>query len=125
MHITLTDEVKGGAEAEGRAVRFDNQKGKVFANLRIRADVAGAVALKANEAINARGSLLVGKGFLGTKAELLKMAEGTDAVEKRVVRPFLGGYDFSQRHRRRWVIDFWGLSESQAKSAMGSFTNIF
>ena len=41
----MTEEVKGQTEAEGRAVRFDIQKGKIFA-LRIGADVAFHHALE-------------------------------------------------------------------------------
>lgn len=117
--LTVAEEVKGDAEAEGRLVRFDIQKGKIFANLRIGADVAGAVPLKANDGISARGAFLVGKGFLGSESELTAMAEGTDAKSRLIIRPFLGGYDLSQRHRERWVIDFWGIPESEAKESYG------
>ncbi|MFU8899400.1 MAG: class I SAM-dependent DNA methyltransferase, partial [Roseinatronobacter sp.] len=64
--LTVAEETRGEAEAEGRAVRFDIQKGKIFANLRIGADVAGAVPLKANEGISSPGVKLHGAGFIVT-----------------------------------------------------------
>ena len=111
----VLDERKGEYEAEGRPVRFEMEKGKVFADLRIGADVARAVPLKANETLSARGAFLVGKGFLGSRLELEEMAKGTDALERLIVRPFLGGYDLSQHLRRRWVIDFWGVTKEDAR----------
>lgn len=113
--LSITEERKGETEAEGRPVTFSTEKGRIFADLRIGADVAGAIPLKANEGLSARGAFLVGKGFLGTETELLDLARGTDAKERLIVRPFLGGYDLSQSHRRRWVIDFWGLTKGEAQ----------
>ncbi|WP_439525320.1 DNA methyltransferase, partial [Marivita sp.] len=67
--LTVAEEVRGQTEAEGRSVRFDISKGKIFANLRIGADVAGAVALKANDGISSPGVKLHGAGFIVTPAE--------------------------------------------------------
>jgi len=52
--LSVTEEVKGEAEAEGRRVTFQIEKGKIFANLRIGADVAGAVPLIANRNLSFR-----------------------------------------------------------------------
>lgn len=114
--LTVATESKEKSEADGRQVIFDVSDGKIFPNLRIGADVAAAKALLANSALSARGSFLVGKGFLGTETELKSLAEGTTAEKDHVIRPFLGGYDLSQRHRRRWVIDFWDATEDQCRS---------
>lgn len=43
--LTVTEEGKGDYEAEGRPVHFQMEKGRIFANLRIGADVAGAAPL--------------------------------------------------------------------------------
>ncbi|MBL4751437.1 MAG: class I SAM-dependent DNA methyltransferase [Amylibacter sp.] len=112
---TVVEEVKGETENEGRVVRFEEVEGRIFGNLRIGADVVGAKALKANQGLSARGAFLIGKGFLGTKLALRELAKGTNAEEAGIIRPFLGGYDLTQRHRQRWVIDFWGLSEKLAR----------
>mgnify|MGYP005990340751 CR=1 FL=1 len=102
-------------EADGKPVNFDQQQGKIFANLQIGPDVLSAKPLRSNVGLSARGAFLVGKGFLGSKSDLLELAEGSDAVSARIVRPFLGGYDLTQRNRERWVVDFWGLSENESR----------
>ncbi|WP_298256542.1 DNA methyltransferase [uncultured Litoreibacter sp.] len=112
----LASEQKEKNEADGRKVTFDHHRGKIFPNLRIGADLLSAKPLMANSRLSARGSFLVGKGFLGTEAELKELASGTSAIAEKVVRPFLGGYDLSQKHRQRWVIDFWDLSEKVSRA---------
>jgi len=102
-------------EEQGRDVILRQQRGTIFADLRIGADVTRTIPLKANLGLSARGAFLIGKGFLLTEREANALAQGTDALERLVIRPFLGGYDLTQRHRRRWVIDFWGLSEDEAR----------
>ncbi|MEY8842052.1 class I SAM-dependent DNA methyltransferase, partial [Cribrihabitans sp. XS_ASV171] len=61
--LTVTGETKGQTEAEGRAVRFDIQKGKIFANLRTGADVAGSVTLQGNQRLAYQGVIPGGDGF--------------------------------------------------------------
>ncbi|WBU61176.1 class I SAM-dependent DNA methyltransferase [Paracoccus albus] len=114
--LSVVTESREQSEADGRAVTFDMQVGKIFANLQIGADVAGAKPLKANEGIANRGAFLIGMGFLGTKEELTSLSQGTDAIQKRVVRPFVGGTDLVQRNRQHWVVDFWGLDEKRVQS---------
>lgn len=59
----MANEQKNEAEAEGRTVSLSVEKGKIFANLRIGADVAGAVALKANEGLGYRGVQLMAQAL--------------------------------------------------------------
>ncbi|MGF6862557.1 hypothetical protein ABIE69_003146 [Rhodobacteraceae bacterium MBR-64] len=113
--FTVASEDKGTEEAEGRRVEFNMDRGTIFANLRTGADVAGAVALKANEGLANRGAFLIGMGFLGSETELKSLATGTDAVASGIVLPFVGGADLVQRHRRHWIVDFWGLTVSEAR----------
>jgi hypothetical protein len=63
--FTITDERKGELEAEGRPVSLSGQVGKIFADLRIGADVAGAVSLKANKGLAHRGMQLMGSDAAG------------------------------------------------------------
>lgn len=111
----VVEEVKDKSESLGRKIGYEKENGRIFSNLRLGADVLEARALKANQKMSARGAFLIGKGFLRTKSEALELAKGTDALNELVIRPFLGGYDLTQKHRRRWVIDFWGLTDSDAK----------
>jgi hypothetical protein len=112
----IKTEVKDKDESLGRRLEYVRHVGRIFGNLRIGTDVLEALPLRSNLKMSARGAFLIGKGFLITKAEAIQLAAGTAAIENSVITPFLGGYDLTQKHRRRWVIDFWGLSESEAKS---------
>ncbi len=113
--FTVASESKIADANEGRDVVLSMVEGTIFADLRVGADVLKAKPLKANLGLSARGAFLIGKGFLVTRQFAVEHAQGTDAETKRVIRPFLGGYDMTQLHRRRWVIDFWGLSEAEAR----------
>lgn len=113
--LTVTEEVKGAAEAEGRAVRFDIQKGKIFGNLRIGADVAGAVPLKANGGLAHMGVKLHGMGFVVTPAEAKNLGLGKVAGLESHIRPFISGRDLAQISRGAMAIDLFGLSEVEAK----------
>lgn len=59
---TITDERKGEYEAEGRPVRFEIEKGKIFADLRIGADVASSPVLQSNADLGYMGVIPVGLG---------------------------------------------------------------
>ncbi|NDW53655.1 class I SAM-dependent DNA methyltransferase [Aliiroseovarius sp. PrR006] len=112
---TITEEIRDRSESLGRRVSYAQETGRIFSNLRIGADVLEAGSLTANKKLSARGAFLIGKGFLLSKPKADQLAEGTDAISARVIRPFLGGYDLTQKHRHRWVIDFWGLSADEAR----------
>ncbi|WP_407493984.1 class I SAM-dependent DNA methyltransferase [Pseudooceanicola sp. MF1-13] len=119
---TVVEETKDHSESLGRRVDYAVETGRIFSNLRLGADVLEAGPLKSNQKMSARGAFLIGKGFLRTKEEAFELAKDTDALKTLVIRPFLGGYDLTQKHRRRWVIDFWGLS---AKEAMTRYPSAF
>ena len=91
--LTVTEETKGQTEAEGRAVRFEIQKGKIFANLRIGADVAGAVPLKANDGLSTRGVMLFGRGFIVTEEQACSLGLGADEKVAQVIKPYRNGRD--------------------------------
>ncbi len=112
---TVTEEAKGEYEAEGRPVRFQIEKGRVFANLRIGADVAGAMPLKANEGISTRGVMLFGAGFIVTQAEACALGLGRDPEVSKVIKPYRNGRDLLATNRNVFVIDLLGLTENQVR----------
>jgi len=112
----VAEEVKGGQEAEGRAVRFDIQKGKIFANLRIGADVAGAVALKANDDIASPGVKLHGAGFIVTPEEARALGLGTVQGLENHIREYRNGRDLTATPRGVMVIDLFGLTEAEVRN---------
>lgn len=113
---TVVEELKGETENEGRVVRFEEIEGRIFGNLRIGADVAGAKALKANAGIAHMGMKLHGSGFIISKEEAQLFAEQRKAALGTVIRPYRNGRDLAQTSRDLFSIDLYPLSESEARS---------
>jgi hypothetical protein len=113
---TVTDERKGEYEAEGRPVRFEIEKGKIFADLRIGADVAGALPLKANDGISSPGVKLHGAGFIVTPAEARALGLGTLPGLANHIRDYRNGRDLTANPRRAMVIDLYPLNQSEVLS---------
>lgn len=113
---SVTDERKGEYEAEGRPVRFAIEKGKIFADLRIGADVAGAVPLKANDGICSPGVKLHGAGFIVTPAEARALGLGTVPGLDNHIRAYRNGRDLTATPREVMVIDLFGLSEAEVRN---------
>lgn len=113
--LTTAEEFKGETEAEGRKVRFDIAKGKVFANLRTGADVAGAKPLKANEGLAHMGVKLHGMGFVATPSEAHALGLGSVQGLEKHIRPFVNGRDLAQNSRGLMVIDLFGLTEAEVR----------
>jgi hypothetical protein len=114
--LTVTHEAKGEAEAEGRPVTFQIEKGKIFANLRIGADVAGAVPLRANEGLAYRGMQLIGAGFIVTPDEARALGLGTVPGLEKHIRAYRNGRDLTASPRGVMVIDLFGLTEADVRS---------
>lgn len=109
---SVIDERKGEYEAEGRPVRFEIEKGKIFSDLRIGADVAGGVPLKANLGLANVGMQLHGSGFIVSEGEARELGLGTDESLNQHIRPMLNGRDVAQSSRGVLVIDLFGISEN-------------
>lgn len=110
---TVTEEAKGKYEAEGRPVRFQIEKGRIFANLRIGADVAGCIPLQANSALAHQGVIPVGEGFRVSAREATELH--ANAIRERVLRPYLNGKQFIDAAKPDYIVDFFGHSESEAR----------
>ncbi|MGY3437906.1 MULTISPECIES: class I SAM-dependent DNA methyltransferase [unclassified Marinovum] len=114
--VTVTREDKGLTEAEGRPVDLSIEKGKIFSNLRIGADVAGAVALKANAGLAHMGVKLHGLGFLISPPEACELGLGSVQDLEKHIRPYLSGRDLVQTPRQIFAIDLFGLTEAEARA---------
>jgi len=112
--VTVTEERKGETEGEGRAVALSIEKGRIHSNLRIGADVAGALALRANEGLAYQGVIPGGDGFFIAKAEVdRRFAAERDAG---VIKRYLNGREFVEFAPARYVIDLLGLSEEDVRA---------
>lgn len=114
--FTVTDERRGEREAEGRPVTLSGQVGKIHANLRIGADVAGARPLRANDGISSPGMKLHGAGFIVTPAEARALGLGTVPGLEAHIRTYRNGRDLTARPRGVMVIDLFGLSEAEVRT---------
>lgn len=114
--FTVTEERKGEREAEGRPVTLTEQVGKIFANLRVGADVAGAKALRANDGISSPGVKLHGAGFIITPAEAQALGLGTVPGLEAHIRTYRNGRDLTATPRGVMVIDLFGLTETEVRT---------
>jgi len=105
---TVTEE--GGADGDAVRVVFDDQRGRIHADLSIGADVAGANPLQANSGLANRGFQLIGAGFIVTPEEAEKLAP-CDRVH-----PYRNGRDLTDKPRGVSVIDLYGLTAEEARS---------
>lgn len=112
---SVREELKGQTEDEGRVVRFDREKGKVFANLRTGADVAGAKALRANDGISSPGVKLHGAGFIVTPERAEQLGLGTIPGLENHIRPYRNGRDLMATPRGVMVIDLFVLTEEDVR----------
>ncbi|NVJ64414.1 MAG: class I SAM-dependent DNA methyltransferase [Flavobacteriaceae bacterium] len=113
--LTIATESKEKNEADGRLVTFDHQIGKIFANLQIGADVAGSKPLLANAKLAHQGLILVGEGFRLEEVDARAVLE-TDPSMERFLPRYQNGKQFIDGRILWRVIDFYGLSEADARS---------
>ena len=111
--FTVTGEKKGEEDAEGRAVDLSGQIGKIFGDLRIGADVAGSRPLLANDRLSSNGMMLAGQGFIVSRQELPALGLGRRVGLEAYVGPYIKGGELNNTPRGQWVLDFYGLNESE------------
>jgi hypothetical protein len=94
------------------AIEFLKQRGKINADLSVTADVASATPLMANAKVCCPRVKLFGQGFVLTRnrAEALRLADGSDSVF--MIKPLIIARDLAQNPKERFVIDAFGLLES-------------
>ena len=110
---TVTAETEG---AEGAIdVTLSTRSGTINADLTIGADVAGAMALKANEDISNRGVQVIGAGFIVTREEAAALGLGRIPGIERHIREYRNGRDLTSRPRDVMVIDLFGLTEADVR----------
>ncbi len=102
--------------SKGVKVQLVEQTGKIFADLTIGADVAGAQPLKASEDLANRGMQLFGAGFIVSPEEAVKLGLGRIEGVEQHIRPYRNGRDIAQSSRGSMVIDLFGLELDELKS---------
>ncbi len=95
-------------------VALDVRHGRLHADLSLGPDVAGAVPLAANRGLCGQGMKVVGDGF--HVPESWPRGVRSPATGAPVVRPIVGARDVLAGRPGTPIIDFFGLSESRAKT---------
>ncbi|WP_018951355.1 DNA methyltransferase [Thioalkalivibrio sp. AKL12] len=95
-------------------VELSHRAGKLFADLAIGANVAGALPLQANATISQRGFELGNSGFIIEPNDAGRFGLGQTSDIGRVIRQYRNGRDLTQRPRGVMVIDFFGLTAEEA-----------
>ena len=113
--LTIATESKANSTMDGQTVTFNDQIGKIFSNLQIGADVAGARPLLANSGLSSNGMMLAGQGFVVSKKQLTKLGYGVREDFDKFVGPYVKGREFNQVRDDNWVLDFFGLTENEVK----------
>jgi hypothetical protein len=107
--LTVTSEREAGGE--GLEVTLEARSGKLHADLRMGADVAGAVALRANEGIGNRGVQMLATGFVLTEHEAQALAADD------LIKPYRNGKDLTDRPRGALALDTFGFEEAQLRAS--------
>ena len=110
-HVTS----EGDTGSEGTAVELSEQVGKIFADLKIGADVTGATALQSNEDLSCPGVKLHGAGFIVSPDEAATLGLGRIPGLDQHIRPYLNGRDLTGTSRNKLVIDLFGLSITEVQ----------
>ena len=109
-------------DGEGLQVDLDTRNGKLFSDLTIGADVAGAMPLLANETLANRGVQLFGSGFLAPPQDAKKLGLGHIPGLEKHIREYRNGRDLTQRPRGVMAIDLLGL---EAEEVRNRFPEVF
>ena len=111
--LTVGEETATG---EGEvAVRLDEQRGMLHADLRVGANVAGAHTLAAPFGISGNGVMLAGSGFIVSRKEAEALGLGNVPSLEQHIREYRNGRDLMATSRDVLVIDLFGLSADEVR----------
>lgn len=96
-------------------VDLSSQQGRLFADLKVGINVAGAKKLTANSNISSNGVMLAGSGFIVTAEEAAAIGLGSVPGLEAHIREYRNGRDLTDRPRGVKVIDLFGLSPEQVR----------
>lgn len=116
--LQVREEISGEQDEQQDEVevRLQARQGKMFADLNIGADVAGAQMLLANGNVSNRGLELGGAGFILNEEEANRLCVGASPDIEKIIRPYRNGKDLTQVSRQAFVIDAYGLEADELRS---------
>jgi hypothetical protein len=102
-------------DTDAPQITFDTAHGVIHSNLTTGVDVTKAAPLLANEGLACNGMMLAGKGFKVSRTRAADFTEASPASAE-YIRPYIGGSEILKKPKNMLVIDFFGLTESQART---------
>ena len=110
--LTVTHEVATEGD-DAHNVELTEASGIINSDFSIGANVAGAVTLKANSGVTSNGMMLAGSGFIVSEDKARQLGLGRNPKLDLRIRPYRNGKDMSSRPRGVFLIDLFGLTESE------------
>lgn len=107
--------VEETATGDTPLLTFQQQTGLIHSNLRIGANVASVVELRANSGVCSPGVKLHGAGFIVTPEEATRLGLGTVPGLEQHILDYRNGRDLTATSRGVKVIDLFGLTAVQVR----------
>lgn len=112
LQVESETELPGGDATE---VTFTVRHGTINADLTTGANVANALPLQSNTLLASQGVTPLGTGFRITDEQIARAGYRVDGLPPAIKR-YCIGRDLVQRWEEKFIIDFHGLSEADARS---------
>ena len=107
-----TVERESGLNTDTPNIELGEQVGRINSNIKLGANLLELKYLISNQSIAHMGVKLHGKGFLITARQRLALPQ----AERGFTVEFLNGRDLTQKSRKMFAIDFFGLKREEARS---------
>jgi hypothetical protein len=104
-----------GSDQDGVQVELQERSGRIFADLKIGVNVAGATPLRANLGLSPPGVKLHGAGFIVTPEDARQLGLGSIDGLERHIRTYRNGRDLTDKPRGVMVIDLFGLNADEVR----------
>jgi len=113
--LQVREELSNALSQDEVEVNLQERNGRLFADLKVGADVANSKALHASSNLSSRGAQLIGAGFIVSPDDATKLGLGQQLGLERHIRAYRNGRDLTQSPRNVMVIDLFGLTVAQVR----------
>jgi len=91
---------------------FKKELGIINASLNLGVDASNLIKLRSNKGVVFQGVIPIGDGFKLTEEDLKHFGYSSASLPS-VIKPYVIGMDIVRVPKKKWIIDFFGFSESQ------------
>lgn len=113
--VEIIEEKETGTESEGISCTFEASLGKIYADLRLGANLLAAKQLSATSGLASVGYQLTGQGFLLNPDHSRQISE-KEPQSEQVLKPWLGGLGIQRRSDTKIAIDVCGMTLDEVRS---------